>query len=168
MSIPDNLTPIENPFKNIDLDKIKQSISNYQPEIEIPIAPSVNVPPNPVYETNEILVEQNEKIDELSNKLENANSEISKQTKELQSIHYENMKLNAQINLLNKTIDFQNDELERLRNINTELKITNQTLENSNRHSTRNAILLAIGTGVVLIAIEHWHDIYTFILHLIE
>lgn len=168
MPIPDNLVPINNPLENIDIKTFKQNMPmpqlNYiQPKISEPL-----VRPNPIHETNRILREQNEKIDELSFELEKANLEIANQTVELHSIHYENMKLNAQIEVLNKTLDSQRDELERLRGINAELKTTNQTIEDNNKHSTRKAILLAIGTGVVLITIEHWHDIYIFILHLIK
>ena len=168
MSMQDKLIPLENQFENIDIETFMQNAPIPQFDIALPKMQEPTLRPNPIHQTNNILEDQNEKIDDLSDKLEQANSEISKQTKELQSIHYENMKLNAQINVLNKTIDSQNDELEHLRNINAELKITNQTLENSNKHSIRNAVFLAIGTGIVLIAIEHWQDIYTFILHLIK
>ncbi len=161
---PNDLTPLNNFVENIDINKLKQYAP--RPTSNISKAPEVLVSPNPIHETNKILVDQNKRIDDLSNKLEQANIEISNQTKELESIHYENMKLNAQINILNKTIDTQNDEVIKLRNINTELKFTNQTLKDNNKNATRNAILLSIGTGVALIAIEHWYDIYQFILHL--
>ena len=77
------------------------------------------------------------------------NSEIAKQTKESQSIHYENMKLNAQIDVLNKTVDSQKDELERLRNINAELKTSNKILEKNNKHYWRNTFIV----GFVVAAI---------------
>ena len=83
--------------------------------------------------------------------MEEANSEISKQTKELQSIHYENIKLNAQIDTLNKTIDSKDDELSKLRDINAELKLTNKTLEEnnkSNKHYWRNTILVSLSVGI--------------------
>lgn len=62
------------------------------------------------------------------------------------------MKLNAQIDTLNKTIDSQNDELERLRNINAELKLANKTLEEnneSNRGYWIKTILIGIFTTVL-------------------
>lgn len=151
MSIPDDFIPVENSFENIDLEKFRQNISNYQPKIELPITPSVDIPPNPIHETNRLLVEQNDKINELTGKLENADFKISKQTKELQSINCENTKLNVKIEVLNKTIDSQSDELKCLRNINAELKIANKSLKvnnQSNRHYWRNTILISLGVGV--------------------
>ena len=131
MSMQDKLIPLENQFENIDMETFMQNVPIPQFEIAPPKIQEPKLRPNPIQETNKILEDQNEKIDDLSDKLEQANSEISKQTKELQSIHYENMKLNAQIDVLNKTIDSQNDELEHLRNINAELKITNDTLSDN-------------------------------------
>lgn len=79
--------------------------------------------------------------------LQTLRDETTKQTKELQNIRYENMKLNAQIDTLNKTIDSKNDELENLRNINTELKIANKTLEESN-NSNRGYWIKTIFVGI--------------------
>lgn len=151
MSIPDDFIPVESPFENMDLEKLRQNISNYQPKIELSITPSVDIPPNPIHETNRLLVEQNDKINELTNKLESADFEISKQTKELQSINCENTKLNVQIEVLNKTIDSQSDELKCLKNINAELKIANKSLKvnnQSNKHYWRNTILISLGVGI--------------------
>lgn len=114
--------------------------------------PIIEMPPDPTIVTNKLLTEQNEKIDDLSTKLEEANLEISKQTQELKSIHYENEKLNSQIITLNKTIDTQNDELAKLRNINTELKTTNRMLKEdaeSNRGYWIKTVLVAIFTTVL-------------------
>lgn len=121
MTLPYDLTPIENPFGNIDVSQLTKVVAIHKQGIDdFYHAPEVMLSLNPIHETNKLLAEQNEKIDDLSNKLENANLEIANQTKELQSIRYENMKLNAQIDVLNKTVNTQNDELEHLRSINTE------------------------------------------------
>lgn len=140
MSIPDNLIPIDNPFKDIDIEVLKQNASI--PKFDIPTAPNVNIMPNPIHETNRILEDQNEKINELSDKLESANAE-------LKSIHYENLKCNAQIEVLNKTIDSQTDELEQLRNINAELKTSNKILTENNKHYWRNTILVSLSVGMI-------------------
>lgn len=61
------------------------------------------------------------------------------------------MKLNAQNDTLNKTIDSQNDELIKLRDINAELKLANKMLEESskpNKHYWRNTILVSLGVGI--------------------
>ena len=105
------------------------------------------IPPDTVDITNKLLLDQNGKIDYLSLTINKSNSEISKQTQELKSIHYENMKLNAQIDTLNKTIDSQNDELEKLININTELILANKTLEESNK-SNRGYWIKTILVGI--------------------
>ena len=143
-------------FKVLDLDALDQfeqraeildKLNNCVPVQTIYKQPEVIIPPNPIHKTNKLLEEQNDKINDLSTKLEEANSEISKQTQELKSIHYENLKLNAQIDTLNKTIDSQNDELERLRNINAKLKLANKTLEESNE-SNRGYWIKTILIGV--------------------
>lgn len=150
MSIPDN-------FKLLDQTELQEKLKNFKPQY-IPVqtvtpkAPEVLIRPNPIHATNKLLEEQNEKIDDLSAKLEEANLEISKQTKELQYIYYENMKLNAQIDTLNKTIDSKDDELSKLRDINAELKLTNKTIEESsksNRGYWIKTILVGIFTTVL-------------------
>lgn len=149
-------------FKILDLDALDQieqraeildRLNNCIPvQAVVHKPPELIIPPNPIHETNRLLEEQNDKINDLSTKLEEANSEISKQTQELKSIHYENLKLNAQIDTLNKTIDSQNDELEKLRNINAELKLANKTLEESNKSNRGywiKSILIGVFTTVV-------------------
>lgn len=84
------------------------------------------------------------------------------------SIHYESMKTNAQLTTLLKVIDSQTDEIERLKSINQELQKVNNVLEEERKHSTRNTVIWTIVTGVILLCIEHWKDIYNFILSLIK
>ena len=79
------------------------------------------------------------------------NNNVEQLKPQLVSIQYENMKLNAQIYTLNKTIDSKDDELSKLRDINAELKLTNKTLEESNKsnkHYWRNTIIISLGVGV--------------------
>lgn len=146
MTIPGNLIPVDNPFKNIDIEAFRQNAPVHK--LDIPKAPNVNVVPNPVYETNHILEEQNEKINELSNQLENAN-------KELKTIHYENLKYNAQIEVLNKTIDLQTDKLEQLRNINAELKTSNKILEENNKHYWRNTFIVGFVVSAIFFVLGY-------------
>ena len=84
------------------------------------------------------------------------------------SIHYESMKTNAQLTTLLKVINSQTDEIERLKFINQELQKVNNVLEEERTHSTRNTVIWTIVTGVILLCIEHWKDIYNFILSLIK
>lgn len=84
------------------------------------------------------------------------------------SIHYESMKTNAQLTTLLKVIDSQTDEIERLKSINQELQKVNNVLKEERKHSTRNTVIWTIVTGVILLCIEHWKDIYNFILSLIK
>ena len=75
-----------------------------------------------------------------------------KQISQSNSIYYENKKLNAQIEVLNKTIDSKNGELNKLRDINNQLKITNQTLlenQQSNRGYWFKTILVGIFTTIL-------------------
>lgn len=117
---------------------------------------------NPIHKTNKLLEAQNIKVDDLSNKLEQANSE-------LQAIHYENMKLNAQIDVLNKTIDSQSVELEQLRNINAELKTSNKILTENNKHYWRNTILASLIVGIITFILGMFStEVKTLLLSILE
>lgn len=139
-----------------DFSATVSPIKDMLPQITSPPFLEMEIPSNPVHESNKLLKKQNEKIDDLSNQLTQANIEISNQTKELQSIHYENLKLNAQIDILNKTIDSQNNELSELKYINAELKVANKRLEESNK-SNRGYWVKSILVGIFL-------SIVTFVL----
>lgn len=83
-------------------------------------------------------------------------TEVSSQTKELQHIRYENMKLNAQIDTLNKTIGSKDEELNSLRNINAELKIANETLKNSNNHYWRNTFIVGFVVAAIFFVLGYF------------
>ena len=74
-------------------------------------------------------------------------SELENQTESMRKIQYENMKLNAQIEIQNKTLDLE--ELNRLRTVNTELKAVNKNLENSNRHYWRNTTIISFVVALI-------------------
>ena len=86
---------------------------------------------------------------------------------EIRAIRYENMKLNAQVDTLNKLNDEQKTELENLRQINIQLEKTNSILEEEKKNATKSTVFWSIITGILLLLIEHWNDIYDFILSLI-
>lgn len=90
-----------------------------------------------------------ERLKFLTDKLDSMNSELETQTKSMHKIQYENMKLNAQIEVLNKTLDSSRDELFELQKANAELKAVNKNLENSNRHYWRNTGLISLGVAIV-------------------
>lgn len=121
---------------------IPDNIYNIPISVVLPKTPEPIPNSNPIHKADKLLEAQNVKIDNLSNELEQSNLE-------LQSIHYENMKLNAQIDVLNKAVDFQNDELERLRNINAELKISNQSLKENNNHYWRNTFIVGFAAALI-------------------
>lgn len=85
----------------------------------------------------------------LTNKLDSMNSELKSQTESMNKIRYENMKLNAQVKVLNKTIDSRNEELIKLRNVNDELKIANMSLKNNNNHYWRNATIISLTVAII-------------------
>ena len=60
--------------------------------------------------------------------------EQQKSNDKLEAIQYENIKLNAQIETLNKTIDSDNEKLNELRIANAKLETVYQTLKNNNKH----------------------------------
>ncbi|KSV59988.1 hypothetical protein [Acetivibrio ethanolgignens] len=108
--------------------------------------------------TDFIIKNPNEKTDKL----------LEENNQTAHSIHYESMKTNAQLDTLLKVVDSQNDELERLKSVNQELQKINSVLEDENKHSTRNTVFWSIFTGILLLGIEHFKDIYDFILSLIR
>lgn len=59
------------------------------------------------------------------------------------------MKLNAQIEVLNKTIDSRNEELVELQNANIELKAVNINLKNSNNHYWRNTTIISLTVALI-------------------
>ena len=67
----------------------------------------------------------------------------------LNSIQYENIKLNAQIVTLNKTIDSDTEKLDELKTANTNLKTVNQTLIDNNKHYWRNTFFISLMVGMI-------------------
>ena len=90
-----------------------------------------------------------ERLRFLTEKLDSMNSELETQTKAMHKIQYENMKLNAQIEVLNKTLDSNRDELFELQKANAELKAVNKNLENSNRHYWRNTTIISFTVALI-------------------
>ena len=70
------------------------------------------------------------------------NQKIAELKNTIESIRFQNMKLNAQIEVLNKTIESDKSEIEELQKANTNLKVVNKTLEENNKHYWRNTILI--------------------------
>lgn len=103
-------------FQNYQMQQIQKSmkIDPYIPEIANPMVTQQKI--------------TNQKIAELKNTIE--------------SIRFQNMKLNAQIEVLNKTIESDKSEIEELQKANTNLKVVNKTLEENNKHYWRNTILI--------------------------
>ena len=101
-------------FKNTDFSKLKDLIP----------PPQTNIPKPDIPVMKNQMVEEQKKTNELVNQLQS----------QLASIQYENMKLNAQIEVLNHTIDSSNEKLDELRTANSKLEVVNQTLEKNNKH----------------------------------
>lgn len=85
----------------------------------------------------------------LTDKLDSMQSELENQTEAMRKIQYENMKLNAQIEIQNKTLDSNLEELNELRTVNAELKAVNKNLENSNRHYWRNTAIISFVVALI-------------------
>ena len=103
-------------FQNYQMKQMQKSIKidQYIPDIANPMVAQQKI--------------TNQKISELKNIIE--------------SIRFQNMKLNAQIEVLNKTIESNRSEIEELQKANTNLKVVNKTLEENNKHYWRNTILI--------------------------
>lgn len=114
-------------FQNYQMKQIQKSmkIDPYIPEIANPMVTQQKI--------------TNQKIAELKNTIE--------------SIRFQNMRLNAQIEVLNKTIESDKSEIEELQKANTNLKIVNKTLEENNRHYWRNTFAVSLLVGIILFVI---------------
>lgn len=114
-------------FQNYQMKQIQKSmkIDPYIPEIANPMVTQQKI--------------TNQKIAELKNTIE--------------SIRFQNMKLNTQIEVLNKTIESDKSEIEELQKANTNLKIVNKTLEENNRHYWRNTFAVSLLVGIILFVI---------------
>lgn len=121
-------------YKNYTANKMAEDISKYikQSTFKMPNIPTPE-----------------DRLRFLTEKLDITNSELKTQTESMQKIQYENMKLNAQIDVLNKTLDSNIEELHELQKANGELKAVNANLENSNRHYWRNTLLISFGVALV-------------------
>ena len=109
--MPNNLPDDMIEFKS-DPEFFLKLAENNMPEIQY----NIKLPEMPEF----IIRNPNEEVENLLNQ---QNKKLDEQTKELHSIRYENIKLNAQIDTLDKMIDSQNNELLKLRDVNSELKI---------------------------------------------
>lgn len=85
------------------------------------------------------MVAQQEKLNTLVGQLES----------KLTSIQYENVKLNAQIETLNKTIDSDTEKLDELETANANLKTVNQTLIDNNKHYWRTTFFISLMVGII-------------------
>ena len=99
-------------YMNMTVNKMAENMSEYlNTDFEIPKIP-----------------DPEERLRFLTEKLDSMNSELETQTKAMHKIQYENMKLNAQIEVLNKTIDSDKDELFELQKGDCEKKSVNKIL----------------------------------------
>lgn len=89
-----------------------------------------------------LMVVQQEKLNTLVEQLE----------LKLTSIQYENMKLNAQIETLNKTIDSDNEKLDELKTTNINLKAVNKTLLDNNKHYIYIRYVITTVPSIILFA----------------
>ena len=90
-----------------------------------------------------------ERLKFLTDKMDSMQSELENQTEAIRKIQYENIKLNAQIEIQNKTLDSNLEELNELRTVNAELKAVNQNLINNNKHYWRNTLLISVGVAIL-------------------
>lgn len=120
-------------YMNMTANKMVENMNEYlNTDFEIPKIP-----------------DPEERLRFLTEKLDSMNSELETQTKAMHKIQYENMKLNAQIEVLNKTLDSNRDELFELQKANAELKAVNKNLDNSNRHYWRNTTIISFTVALI-------------------
>lgn len=77
------------------------------------------------------------------------NQKIAELKNTIESIRFQNMKLNAQIEVLSKTIESDRSEIEELQKANANLKVVNKTLEENNKHYWRNTMLISTFASIL-------------------
>lgn len=148
----DEFTPVENLLKNLDFSALPQ------PDI---VPESVKQMHRQHEQFINSLPTYEDRIKPLTDRMDNMQSELESQTEELQKLRYENMKLNAQIEVLNKTNDKQLNEISELKENDIVSKKTiqelNQTIEELNNgnkfHNIKNfvsGIIVTVVGGIIL------------------
>ena len=95
----------------------------------------------------------NRRVEELlQDQIDQHNATEQELMKKLSGITYENIKLNAQVEVLNKTVDSQREELDNLKGINRELEKTNKMMEDKKKSDDKywpRTAVLSIGCVVL-------------------
>lgn len=144
-NIPDHLIPYNSPLSNLQFDlnfpEYKNCAANQARE---DIMRNLKTNDNTQY-----IQSPEERLHFLTKQLEDMKDELIKQTNSLEKVRYENTKLNAQIEILNKTIDSSNEKLDELETANIKLKIINETLKKNNAHYWRNTLIVGIIASLI-------------------
>lgn len=140
--LPDGLIPVEPLISEENFEKFKEYINS--PEYKNYSANQIQQQMmNSIKSDLGNISSPEERLKFLTDKIDSIQSELTIQTEALQSSRYENMKLNAQISVLNKTIDSNEEKLDELRNTNAKLESVNATLKESNKHYWRNTFIIS-------------------------
>lgn len=118
------------------------------PNLDFDFSQCVSIPSNETLQ----LPTFEDRTKHITDRIDKMQKELESQTSELEHVRYENMKLNAQVKILNKNNEKQLDKIERLRNINYELKQSNSKLQgiiNSSKWSNTKSLFVGI-TGTVI------------------
>ncbi len=143
-NLPDNLVPCDSPLPNFNLDFNSSDYKNYAAnQAKEDILHNLKT-----IDSTQYIQSPEERLHFLTKQLDGMKDELIKQTNSLEKVRYENTKLNAQIEVLNKTIDSSNEKLDELQAANIKLKIINETLEKNNAHYWRNVILTGFIVGI--------------------
>lgn len=144
-NIPDHLIPYNSPLSNLQLDLNSLEYKNYAAnQAREDIMRNLKTNDNTQY-----IQTPEERLHFLTEQLDNMEEELIKQTNSLENVRYENTKLNAQIEVLNKTIDSSNEKLDELQTANIRLKIINETLKKNNSHYWRNTLIVGVIASLI-------------------
>lgn len=144
-NLPDNLIPCDSQLPNLNLDFNSSEYKNFAAnQAKEDILCNERVSDNTQY-----IQSPEERLHFLTKQLEDMKDELIKQTNSLEKVRYENTKLNAQIEILNKTIDSSNEKLDELETANIKLKIINETLKKNNAHYWRNTLIVGVIASLI-------------------
>lgn len=97
------------------------------------------------------------KMDKLQENIEKSNSTQKSQLEELEKIRYQNIKLNAQVETLNKLTDKQSDDISKLKQkLNaTQLELANfkSEYQTTNKNSFIKGVFVALIPALIILAL---------------
>lgn len=160
--VPDNNNQLsDNIAKNLITPEMRNYMSSQTQKAIIDnltsSADTISKINNPVNKTNELIEQQNSIIRDLQDRLDHANKTSCEIQKQLEEVNRKN-------DDLQKSIDEKSKHIRFIEENNTELQLMNQKIK---VESNESKLFWALVPSLVVFAMDHFREIYSFILMLI-